>query len=348
MNIDNNELDKTGESPRDNNKRIDSLIDNLVPILKILYLRKKFILISEGIIAIASFIILWFVIPSTYEVTVTVLPETMTSSTLSALSGLASSVGVNLNTGGATTIYSNLLLSEAVLEPVILDKYRIPGEKDSANLIDIFEIEPVEDYPLPTQKRLQFISCYEMLAEKGGIVSELDAATGALSILVTMPAPKLAAEVANNLLISLDDYMKNKRQSSAKNSRMYLEGRVAALLDSLTQAENKLKKFNEQNRMIAQSPQLLLEQSRLQRNVQVYNTTYSTLRSSLEAAKLEEVKDVPVVNIREWAKDPVTSSGPHRTIFFVIIIVFTFGLICFSIILRPRVIYYSKLIRGKN
>ncbi|MBK7379712.1 MAG: hypothetical protein IPJ03_12005 [Ignavibacteriales bacterium] len=140
MNKDNNELGKTGESPSDNNKRIDSLIDNLVPFLKILYLRKKFILISEGIIAIASFIILWFVIPSTFEVTVTVLPETMTSSTLSALSGLASSVGVNLNTGGATTIYSNLLLSEAVLEPVILDKYRIPGEKDSANLIDILRL----------------------------------------------------------------------------------------------------------------------------------------------------------------------------------------------------------------
>ncbi|MBK7379711.1 MAG: hypothetical protein IPJ03_12000 [Ignavibacteriales bacterium] len=187
-----------------------------------------------------------------------------------------------------------------------------------------------------------------MLAEKGGIVPELDAATSALSIVVTMPAPKLAAEVANNLLISLDDYMKNKRQSSAKNTRIYLEGRVDALLDSLTQAENKLKKFNEQNRMIAQSPQLILEQSRLQRNVQVYNTTYSTLRSSLEAAKLEEVKDVPVVNVREWAKDPVTNSGPRRVIFFVIIIVFTFGLICFSIILRPKVIYYSKLIRGKN
>lgn len=346
MNTDNNEKDSLTESPKDPNKKVDSLIDNLLPYLKILYTRKKFILMAEGIIAIASFVILWFVVPSTFEASVTILPESMTSSTLSALSGLASSVGVNLNTGSATTIYSNLLLSEAVLEPVILANYRIPGEKDSANLIAIFEIEPVEDYPPRTQKRLQFITCYELLAEKGRIIPELDASTGALSVVVTMSSSKLAAEVANNLLKSLDDYMKNKRQSSAKNSRIYLEGRVSAIQDSLTLSEEKLKRFNEQNRLINQSPQLILEQNRLQRDVQVYNSTYSTLRTSLESAKLEEVKDVPVVNVREWAQEPVLSSGPRRSIFFIIIIAFTLSIICASIILKPRLIYYFREIRG--
>lgn len=331
-----------------NDKKIVSLIDSLLPYLKILFGKRKFILITESIITVASFLILWFVVPSTFEVTVTILPETMTSSTLSSLSGIASAVGVNLNTGSSVSLYSNLVLSEAVLEPVILDKYRVPGQKDSANLIDIFEIDPVEDYPPATQKRLQFITCYERISEQGGILPEMETETGALSIVVTMPAPKLAADVANNLLKSLDDYVRNKRQSAAKNSRIYLEGRVKTVGDSLTMAENELKKFNEQNRLVVQSPQLKLQQDRLQRNVQILSTTYSSLRSQLENAKLEEVKNIPVVNVREYAKDPVVSSGPRRLIFFLIIIVFTTFIICAGIIFKPKVLDYVRSIKSSE
>ena len=48
-------------------------------------------------------------------------------------------------------------------------------------------------------------------------------------------------------------------KSFAAEQRKYLDKRIAQVKDSLKTAENKLKNFREQNRVIAQSPQLLLE-----------------------------------------------------------------------------------------
>jgi uncharacterized protein involved in exopolysaccharide biosynthesis len=76
----------------------------------------------------------------------------------------------------------------------------------------------------------------------------------------------------------------------------------------------------------SQSPELMLEQNRLMRDVEIQQTIFIELTKQLELVKLAEVKDVPIVNIREYAKDPVIKTGPKRMMMLVGILFIT--LIC--------------------
>ena len=71
----------------------------------------------------------------------------------------------------------------------------------------------------------------------------------------------------------------------------------------LTKAENRLKEFREKNRQVL-SPQLLLEQERLIRDVQINATIYTELRKQFELVKIEEVKNIPIINIMDTARAP--------------------------------------------
>ena len=144
--------------------------------------------------------------------------------------------------------------------------------------------------------------------------------TKILTVTVKMPEPKLSADVVNNIAESLDNYIRTKRKSYASEQRDYIEKRLRQVKDSLTIAENTLKDFSEQNRMVMQSPELMLQQARLARNVQIIGAVFIELSKQLEIAKIDEVKDTPVLNIKELAKDPILKAGPKRLISLVIII----------------------------
>ena len=88
--------------------------------------------------------------------------------------------------------------------------------------------------------------------------------------------------------------------------------------------EEALKIFRDNNRQITQSPELLLQQSRLMRNVEIQQTIFIELTKQLELAKLAEVKDVPVINLREQAKDPIIKTGPKRAFMLLGILFFSF------------------------
>ena len=81
----------------------------------------------------------------------------------------------------------------------------------------------------------------------------------------------------------------------------------------LTKAENTLKEFREKNRQVL-SPQLLLEQERLIRDVQINATIYTELRKQYEIVKIEEVKNIPIINIMDTARAPAKKDKPKRAI----------------------------------
>ena len=89
-----------------------------------------------------------------------------------------------------------------------------------------------------------------------------------------MPEGQLSADVANKLAQSLDLYVRTQRKSYATEQSFYLEKRTSQIKDSLVIAEDKLKNFREQNRITAQSPNLLLEQGRLMRNVEILANSF--------------------------------------------------------------------------
>ena len=174
----------------------------------------------------------------------------------------------------------------------------------------------------------------------------LDRITKVLDIKVTMPESDLSALVANNIVESLDNYIRTKRRSYASEQRFYIQKRLAQVKDSLSAAENKLKNFREENRLVA-SPALMLEQGRLLRNVDILQTVFIELNKQLEIAKIDEIKETPVLNVEELAKDPIIKAGPKRATVFITIVILSFLLSTLYFMFRDDIKKYYIIMKGE-
>jgi len=123
---------------------------------------------------------------------------------------------------------------------------------------------------------------------------------------------QLSADVTNRIAEALDNFIRTKRKSYSSEQRQYIEKRLGQVKDSLNYAENRLMSFKEKNRTISQSPALILEQTSLSRGGELLNAVYLELSKQLELAKIDEVKDTPVINLQEAAKDTVIKTWQKR------------------------------------
>ena len=265
---------------------------------------------------------------------------------LSQLSGLAALAGVKVGEVAATEIYQNLLHSESVLRPVIYDRYLTKEYPDSVNLIQYFKVKTEDPNP-EIQKRKRFLEINELLT-KALISTDIDRMTKIMTVKVTMPEAQLSADVVNNLVESLDQYIRTKRKSYATEQRYYLEKRVEQIKDSLSICETKLRDFREENRMIVQSPNLLLQQGRLMRNIEIQQNVYIELTKQLELAKIDEIKDAPILNIKEIAQNPIIKAGPKRMNMLILILFFSVIASCSYFLFEDIIKKTYKYIRKKN
>jgi uncharacterized protein involved in exopolysaccharide biosynthesis len=139
----------------------------------------------------------------------------------------------------------------------------------------------------------------------GSIKATLSPKTGVITMLVSTSRPELSLQIANNVLDQVNIYNLTNRQKQAAAERMFAERQVAEKRAELRQAESEMESFLESNRLYRQSPQLNLEWGRLQRQVDMRNQIYSSLLSAYETARIEEVKDLPVINIIEPPELPI-------------------------------------------
>ena len=94
-----------------------------------------------------------------------------------------------------------------------------------------------------------------------------------------------------------------------------------------------LKDFKERNRGYEDSPELFMLFSQLFREVEVKKEVYLTLQQQLELARIEEVKQSPILHILAHAIPPSRKSSPNRVLFLVLFLFL--GLICSSL----RIVY---------
>ena len=335
--------------PEDNRtfeEKFKSFVEKVKPFLHKLFSNRKKLIIFNTIVLVIVLAYLIILSKPYYESTVTILPEYGSKSNmLSQLSGLASLAGVKVGDAAPTEIYQNLISSETVLHNVIFNKYWSKEFPDSVNLIEYFEMDEIDDDP-EIQKRKNFLKLYENLSQNR-ISANVDRMSKILNVTVTMPEAQLSADVANKLTQSLDLYIRTQRKSNATEQSYYLEKRTEQVKDSLTAAENMLKKFREQNRIVMQSPNLLLEQGRLMRNVEILQTVFVELTKQLEIAKIDKIKDAPVLNIKEYAKNPVKKAGPKRASSLIMIMFFSFIFSSLYFIFIDDVKKYVRIVRSK-
>ena len=140
----------------------------------------------------------------------------------------------------------------------------------------------------------------------------LDRRTGVLTIEVRAKQPEVAAFMANTLDTLLQEFTIQAFTTQAGANRIFIEGRLAETERSLHEAEERLRDFREKNLRIGNSPQLLMEETRYVRLLRAEEEVFVTLRRQHEVAKIQEHKELPVLNVLDSALPPPFRNSPKR------------------------------------
>ncbi|MDP2209635.1 MAG: Wzz/FepE/Etk N-terminal domain-containing protein [Bacteroidota bacterium] len=291
------------EAEQPNERKIDYL-----EIISLLWAKKKFIMLVT-LITTVVFVGLTFLMTPTFLSSTVILPD-MGKDKLGPLGDLASLAGINI--GGEVImvkLYPDIIQSEAVLTPVIRKKYKSKFYDQPVNLIEYFEIEE------ETTRRTQEVVLERM---RKLLKIEMSQKTGLLTYSIETKDAQVSADILNTITAELNNFLLTKKATNAGEQRKWIEQRLKEVKLDLSSAENVLKEFREKNRRVTDSPQLLLEQERLMRNVIVQSTIYSTLIQQYEMAKIEELKYVPIINVLDEAKPAAEKNSPKRRLFVTI------------------------------
>lgn len=220
----------------------------------------------------------------------------------SRLAGLAAQFG--LPVGGLSSdrpsvdFYAALLESPGLLREVALTEYRFaegPGEDTLAGtFLDLYEIEGNSP-----QRRLEAgVRLLDQLVSAG-----VDVRANLVELHTTARWHELAAQMNRRILDLVNEFNLRDRQTQAGAERRFVETRMEEARGDLETAEKRLEEFLDANRRYQDSPQLVFEYARLQRRVEIQQQVYISLAQSYEQARIEEVRNTPVITVVDDPED---------------------------------------------
>lgn len=238
--------------------------------------------------------------PRTYTATAQFMPQTRKLS--SNLSGLAAQFGVALpgtDPGQSPQFYVDLLESRAILGQVADTVYAgAAGPARPARVARLADWYQVTE-PSPARRRDGVIDRL-----RRDVSARASTGSGIVSLRVRAPDPALARQLAARLLTLLDAFNRETRQTQASAERAFTARRLSEVLSELRLGENRLQLFLEQNRGFRDAPALRLQEDRLRRDLAVQQQVYTTLAQAVEQARIEEVRDTPLLTTVEMPNQP--------------------------------------------
>jgi uncharacterized protein involved in exopolysaccharide biosynthesis len=209
---------------------------------------------------------------------------------MSQYSGLANMLGMNLggsgssgNLGDLTELLKSQAVAAKVLDDLRLDK-RIKGW----------------DVPgLSRQNLASAVSGFLKPPRTTGNIIELK---------VVADDAQLAADVANGFVNAISYYWNELNYTEAQKKLKYIEAELPRVESDLKIVERKLKLSSPASSGVDLS--IGGNQSGMQRDYEIYNSVYITLRKEYESAKLETSKEIPPFSVVDKAEKPLTASGP--------------------------------------
>lgn len=231
---------------------------------------------------------------SSFTATSTLFPETSGDGP-SRLAGLASSVGISIPRSGegeSLWFYASLLKSSAILGGVLHSQFAAPvsegGDVVEGDLLSMLAIEGADDGERVAAG----------LRELDDAVSvSMDEAASLLTLRTTAGSAELSEQLNRRILDLLREFNLERRQSRASAERAFIEARLEEARLELEDAEDALQSFLTENRRYEDTSPIAVDVQRLQRRVGRGQQVYSTLAQGYEEARIEEVRNTPVVTI---------------------------------------------------
>ena len=215
---------------------------------------------------------------------------------------LASQFGFNLgiqSNSESPEFYVGLMESRAMLREVARTTFSFTTDQDmlSGTIEDLYEIEMPDDPEAVVVAMLV-----------GMTNASVDVRQGVVVLRTTTKWPQLSVEIGARMLELVNDFNLEKRQSRAAAERKFVQQRLAEAQIELEAAEAELLEFFQHNRLYRDSPELAFESDRLQRIVNLREQVHNTLAQSFEQARIDEVRDTPVITIIDGPSDSLISN----------------------------------------
>lgn len=239
--------------------------------------------------------------PRTFTASSSFTPQA-TRSALSGLGGLAAQFGVAVPTADGNqspAFYADLLRSRTILGPIVRMPIRYTRGTETVTGTYVELSHSTGRDSLRRQEQ-----AVRRLRE--AMVASVAPRTGIVRLEVTTRSPELSAILTDSAIGLLNRFNVESRRSQATAQRQFLDQRLATVSRELEEAEDAGRDFSKRNRYdLRGSPELQLQQERLSRAVSLRVQVFGGLAQALEQAKLDEIRDTPLITIIEPAEVPL-------------------------------------------
>lgn len=250
-----------------------------------------------------------------------------TTAGMGALGGLAAQLGVSVG-DESIFYYAELVRSRGLRKAVAETEYRLggsgeepPREADLVTLLDTRGDSPEE--------RLN--RTVADLEERISVSTSPEA--NIVRVQTIAPSPELAVQMNRRVLDLINEFNLERKQEQAAAEQRFVEVRLDSAKKELREAEREYSAFLTQNRQYQNSPELSFEAARLERRISLRQTVYSTLANSLEQARIEAVRNTPVITPVDM---PEGSTRPARPLLVTLIVWSAGGFVVATLVIAAQ------------
>ena len=251
----------------------------------------------------ASLAIVW---PKSWAATTSFVPEQAISGNSSGILGAIGSIGSLLGDNGGSLgklsdgpsgdFYADVLTSQELLVSALQSPYSdVASGTTKRTLLDLLE-------PKGETAAQKLGNATRSLRRK--LTIEMTRRSGIVKLTVTLKNPALSAEVANRMLVLLNEFNLERRQRTSAEQRRFAEMRLLTARTELDSIARIRQAFLETNRALANSPRLLARYDELDRLVQIKEGVLLGLTRTYEENRVSEVKDTPLIAVVDHAMVP--------------------------------------------
>lgn len=311
---------------------VEEPIEILQKILSLIQAKWILLLFLSLFMSVSSFVYFQYIADPVYTAKGSVIPTGDTGSNFSGLSGAAAQIGLNFPVANESIdwneLFFEILRSNGIKRKLLYTEFQIrktqPPQALRLHLLDRLDLENK-----PTEIGEIRINNY--------LKKQIRVTKTRFSPLINIQIDAHDPILASNMIFALvqlgDEIQVDIKTRQMRQKRQFIEERIIEVKGALSGAESRLKTFRERNRRTDKSPSLLLEESRLMREVTLQNNLYLTLQTQFEEAKIEEVERTPMVEIVDEPIPPLDKTSPRVltntiltaffSIFFIFFIIFS-------------------------
>lgn len=204
----------------------------------VLLKHKRFIIVTSLVTMLLTGVAAFLTAP-TFEATARVISPTAagSASLMAQISGAAAAAGLTSgstapSTGGLTPDMLNGFIKSSTVENAVIERMGYIEEWGKKRILS--SIRSPYNIDLAREE-----------LEKNVYRTEVDSASGIVSIIVEYEVPQKAADTANTFVDELVKLVRNMTSVDSKRKKAYYEAEMKKSLDNLTRLEDDLRKFQE-------------------------------------------------------------------------------------------------------